>query len=387
MSVTREEAIALFARLGDAVNRHDMATIMAQYAEDATVVSPAFHEMHGKAAIAASWQTTFAAFPDWTVSDVDVMVDGDRILGIAFNSFTDNKGWFGLPPTGERVTYRNLLLLTLADGKVVREERVYDIGAVVGVLEKARLEHELKTAAQVQSALLSRAVRKGSYYEAIGDSAPCRSIGGDFFEFMELPSGGLAIVIGDVSGKGAPAALLAAMLQGMLAVEAQGESHPAAVMLRLNRALLARGLGEQFATLVYAVLSPDGRFTYCNAGHNAPILFAGDGTVRLTTGGLVAGGLPEATYEEESIQLQNGDTVVMFTDGVTEARNSESEEFGDARLLARLNVSRKESPPAIVKNVLEAVHEFCGNAQPADDITVAVIRFHSRASREAVAAV
>jgi serine phosphatase RsbU (regulator of sigma subunit) len=303
------------------------------------------------------------------------MVDGDRILGIAYNSFTDNNGWFGLPPTGERVTYRNLLLLTLADGKVVREERIYDIGAVVGVLEKARLEQELKTAAQVQSALLSRAVRKGSYYEALGDSAPCRSIGGDFFEFMEMPSRGLAIAIGDVAGKGPPAALLGAMLQGMLAVEAQGEAHPAAVMLRLNRALLTRGLGGQFATLVYAVLSPDGRFTYCNAGHNPPFLFAGGQIVRLDTGGLVVGGLPEATYEEECLQLQNGDTVVMFTDGVTEARNREGEEFGEERLLSCLSELPTKPTVEVVRSVLAAVTTFCGETHPADDVTVTVTRF------------
>ncbi len=375
MAITREEAIALFNRVADAVNRQDAATILSFYAEDATVISPAFSEMHGKEAIAASWEKMFTTFPDWTVGSVDVLVDGDRILAIAFNSFTDNNGWFGLPATGERVTYRNLLLLTLKDGKVVREERMYDIGAVTGLLEKVRLEQELKTAAQVQSSLLSRAVRTGSYYEAIGDSAPCRTIGGDFFEFMQLPSGGLAIAIGDVAGKGPSAALLASMLQGMLAVEAQDETSPAAVMSRLNRALLARRLAAQFASLVYAVLTPDGRFTYCNAGHNSPILLTGARVVRLDTGGLVVGGLPEATYEEETLHLHDGDTVVMFTDGVTEARNREGEEFGDERLISCLEISRRESAQTMVRNALQAVHGFFGDTQPADDITVAVIRF------------
>lgn len=258
MPIAREEAIVLFTRLADAVNRQDATTLMSFYADDATVISPAFHEMHGKEAIAASWEQMFNTFPDWTVGGIDVMVDGDRMLGIAFNSFTDNNGWFGLPPTGERITYRNLLLLTLADGKVVREERIYDLGAVVGVLEKARLDQELKTAAQVQGTLLSRVPRVGNFYEAIGDSAPCRTIGGDFFEFTEIPSGGLAIAIGDVAGKGPPAALLAAMLQGMLAVEAQGRANPSDVMSRMNRALLGRKLDGPFATLVYGLLTPDG---------------------------------------------------------------------------------------------------------------------------------
>lgn len=375
MPISREEAVALFARLADAVNRHDAAMLLSHYADDAIVISPAFHEIRGRQAIAASWERMFTTFPDWTVGGIDVMVDGDRILGIAYNSFTDHNGWFGLPPTGERVTYRNLLLLTLKDGKVLREERIYDIGAVVGVLEKARLDQELKTAAQVQGTLLSRNLHVGNFYEAIGDSAPCRTIGGDFFDFTEIPSGGLAIAIGDVAGKGPPAALLAAMLQGMLAVEAQGQANPSDVMSRLNQALLGRHLGAQFATLVYGVLSPGGRFTYCNAGHNPPILFTGNRIVRFRTGGLVVGGLPEATFEEECIELQPGDTVVLFTDGVTEARNSDAEEFGEERLIACLAALQRESAPVIVKNALEVVRAFCGDAQPGDDITLAVIRF------------
>jgi len=375
MSISREEAIALVTRLADAVNRRDALTLLTFYAEDATVISPAFGEMHGREAIAASWERVFANFPDWAVTGSDMMVDGDRILFFGVTSFTDNKGWFGLPPTGEHVGYRNLLLLTVVEGKVVREERMYDIGAVLGLLEKVRLEQELKTAAQVQSSLLSRAVRTGSYYQAVGDSAPCRTIGGDFFEFMELPSGGLSMAIGDVSGKGPPAALLAGMLQGMLAVEAQGEAKPAAVMSRMNRALLGRGLRGQFASLMYGLLSADGRFTYCNAGHNAPILLAGGRMLRLDTGGLVVGGLPEATYEEESLQLRDGDTVVMFTDGVTEARSSDAEEFGEERLIACLSEVKAMRPAEIVQAVLNAVRAFCGEAPPVDDITVTVTRF------------
>jgi phosphoserine phosphatase RsbU/P len=377
MAISREEAVALFSRIADAVNRHDKSTLMSFYADDATVISPAFREMHGKEAIAASWETMFATFPDWMVSEVDVMVDGDRILGIAFNSFTDKKGWFGLPPTGERVTYRNLLLLTLVDGKVAREERMYDISAVLGTLEKLRLEQELRTAAAVQAALLSRTLHTVSFCEAVGDSIPCRTIGGDFFELMELPSGELAIALGDVSGKGPPAALLAAMLQGMLTVEAQAQTSPSAMMSRLNRALLARGLGSQFATLVYGVLAPDGRFTYCNAGHNPPLAMREGQIRRLTTGGLVIGGFAEATYEEEVLQLQDQEIVCLFSDGVTEAKNHADEDFGEERLISCL-VEKQASPVSgLVKSVLSAVHEFSGDAQQSDDITLVSMRFRA----------
>jgi ketosteroid isomerase-like protein len=377
MAISREEAVALLARLADAVNRHDKETILSYYADDATVISPAFREMHGKHAIATSWDTMFTTFPDWSVSGLDVLVDGDRVMAMAFNSFTDRKGWFGLPPTGERVTYRNLLLFTVVDGKVAREERLYDISAVIGTLEKLRLEQELKTAAVVQGALLSRRLRTGRFYEAIGDSAPCRSIGGDFFELMEMPSGNLAVALGDVSGKGPAAALLGAMIQGMLAAEAQAQASPATVMARLNRALLGRGLGSQYATLVYGVLSPDGKFTYCNAGHNAPILFSNGRPIRLNTGGMVVGGFPEARFEEEGVQLQDGEVVCFFSDGLTEARNREDEEFGEDRLLSCLTKQQTNSVPGLVKSVLLEVHRFSGEAQQSDDITLVAMRFRA----------
>ena len=302
------------------------------------MVSPAFREMHGKEEIAASWDRMFVNFPDWTVTGSDVLVDGDRILAIGFNSFTDNKGWFGLPPTGERMTYRNHLLLTFVDGKIAREERLYDISAVIGVLEKVRLEQELRTAAQVQGALLSRRLRSGSFYDAIGDSAPCRNIGGDFFELMELPSGNLAIALGDVSGKGPAAALLAAMIQGMLAVEAQAQTNPATVMLRLNRALLGRGLGAQYATLVYGVLAPDGKFTYCNAGHNWPDFAYRRPGCATRYGGALWSGDCLKPLRKKPCTCTTETPVVMFTDGVTEARNREGEEFGDERLISCLEI-------------------------------------------------
>ncbi len=262
--------------------------------------------------------------------------------------------------------------------KSLREERLYDISAVLGVLEKARLDQELRTAATVQSALLSRTLRTGSFYEAVGDSLPCRTIGGDFFEFMELPSGALGIALGDVSGKGPPAALLAAMIQGMLAVEARAQTNPAALMARLNSALLARGLGAQYATLVYGVLSADGRFVYSNAGHNPPVVISQGQARRLTCGGLVVGAFEEATFEEETLQLRDQDLVVMFSDGVTEARNDREEEFGEERLIASLPQSQSVSAPDVVQSVLRAVRAFCGEALQADDITLTVTRFRTK---------
>ena len=194
----------------------------------------------------------------------------------------------------------------------------------------------------MQRALQSRSAAAGPFYESVGDSLPCRAIGGDFFDFIDLPSGDLGIVMGDVAGKGPAAALLAALIQGMLEGDADAKS-PAGVLARVNGRLIARDFGARFATLVYAVLSPDGRLVYSNAGHNPPALLEAirpgarrlqpSEVQRLTIGGPILGSFNAASFEEGIVHLQPGDVVVMFTDGVTEARNAADEEFGEARLL------------------------------------------------------
>lgn len=288
--MSREDGIALVRQLAEAVNAHDMSRLIDFYAEDAVVVSPAFKTVSGRAAIGAAWAVMFSTYPDWNIAVSDVLVDGNRVAAFGINTATDRNGWFGLPPTGAPISYRATLLLTLVGRRIVREERLYEMTAVLEHLEKARLDRELRTAAEVQTALLSRSAHVGRFYEAMGDSVACRTIGGDFFEFIELPSGDFGVALGDVSGKGPAAALLAAMLQGMITVEARAGQSPAATMSRVNRALVDRGLGSQFVTLVYGVLSSDGRFTYSNAGHNPPLLSSRAGIRRLTGRGPDLGG-------------------------------------------------------------------------------------------------
>jgi len=257
--MSREQVIALVQQLGDATRQRDLPRLMDFYAEEAVAVSPVFGTVRGKAAISDSWERVFSTFADFAVEVSNVLVDGDRVAVLGTVNSTDRLGWFGLPATGGRITYRLVLLLTLAGGKIVHDERIYDSTGVMERLEKARLDRELQTAADVQRALLPRATHEGSFCESVGDSVPCRAIGGDFFEFVELPSGNVGVAMGDVMGKGPPAALLAAMLQGMFSVEAPAGRGPAATLARINQQLAARHLGSRFATLVYAVLSPDGR--------------------------------------------------------------------------------------------------------------------------------
>src|SRR5262249_41202072 len=371
----REYALELVQHLKDAGVHRDVARVVDLYAEDAVAVSPVFGEVRGRAAIGATWQTLFSMFADITIEVSDVLIDGDRVAILSTIWTTDRVGWFGLPATGAPINYRLLFLWTMVDGKIVRDERIYDSAGVVERLEKARLDKELRMAGDVQRALLSRHELRGSFSESVGDSVPCRAIGGDFFEFVDLPSGNLGVVVGDVAGKGPAAALLASMIQGMLAVEAPAVASPAAVVSRMNEHLVARHIESRFATLVYAVLSADGSLVYSNAGHNPPVLLARAGICRLRTGGPILGSFAGTTFEEETVHLDSGDTFVMFTDGVTEARNASDEEFGEARLLACLGEASGCPPDALVKRVFSEVRAFCQHTEQTDDVTVTVTRF------------
>jgi uncharacterized protein (TIGR02246 family) len=373
--MSRDEALALVRELLDAASKHDVARVISWYADDAVSVSPVFGVVKGRTAIAATWATLFSTLADLTLDVADVLVDGDRIAVLGTVKTTDRFGWFGRPPTGGPINYRLVLLLTVADGRIVHDERIYDSAGVLERLEKVRLDKELRTAAEVQRALLTRTADVGRCCESVGDSVPCRAIGGDFFDFLQLPAGETGIVLGDVAGKGPAAALLAAMVQGMFAVEAPVGRGPAATLSLINERLAARRLESRFATLVYATLAPGGRLVYSNAGHNPPVLLATTGTHRLTRGGPILGTFARVSYEEEALRLHDQETLVMFTDGVTEARSPTEEEFGEDRLLACIRGEPGSPPGVLLNRIFAAVREFCGDGEQSDDITVTVTRF------------
>ena len=375
--MSREDALALVRRLLTAARRRDLTEVGQCYAEDAVAESPAFGEIRGRDRIVDSWGTLFSSFSDISVDISTVLVDGDRVAVLGTLTTSDLPAWFGRQTLDVPISYRIVLLFTIADGRVVRDQRIYDSAGLLERLEKLRIDQELRTAAEVQRALRKRTASTGPFYEAAGNSLPCRTIGGDFFDFIELPSGDLGIVIGDVAGKGPAAALLAAMIQGMLESDARQES-PAAALSRINGRLIARDFGGRFATVVYAVLSPGGRLVYSNAGHNPPLILSPtlqpSVTGRLTIGGPILGSFVGATFDEDAVQLASGDSLVMFTDGVSEARNADDEEFGEERLLNCLGSLANDGPTSLTGHILDAVREFCGTAQQRDDITVAVVR-------------
>ncbi|HET9251184.1 MAG TPA: PP2C family protein-serine/threonine phosphatase [Candidatus Eisenbacteria bacterium] len=243
--------------------------------------------------------------------------------------------------------------------------------------ETAREERELELAAEVQKALLPPKTRSGPTYRAAGASLACRTIGGDFFETFDLPDGRLGFALGDVAGKGPSAAILAGLTQGVFTSHVGDGDGPATTLTRVNRAICRRAVESRFATIAYLILAPDGTLRASSAGHLPVFVARTDGsTLWLSKGGLLAGAFEDATYEEDEIALRPGDTVVVYSDGLTDAENPAGEQFGDDRLRAALqDASRLDSPETALDTVLLDVQRFASGQPQADDITLLVVRY------------
>jgi serine phosphatase RsbU (regulator of sigma subunit) len=245
--------------------------------------------------------------------------------------------------------------------------------------EKARTDRDLRIAAEIQRALLPEPSFETASVDLAAASIPCRTVGGDFFDYIDIGDRGLGFGLGDVAGKGPPAALLAAAVQSNFAAHAPVSANPAEAMARVNKALLRRAIEARFATMFYGAVTPDGQLSYCNAGQEPPLVVRADGMSWLEEGGPVLGLLSIATYAFETIPLQKGDLIVVCSDGVTEARNQAGDEFGRDRLVAAVRGRHGSKPDVVLEHLLEEVRQFAHGAAQADDITALILRYRGRA--------
>jgi phosphoserine phosphatase RsbU/P len=243
-------------------------------------------------------------------------------------------------------------------------------------LDKAKFEQELKVAAAIQQSLLPVGNRDGDFFSTAAESIACRAVGGDFYDYVDLPTGRFGFILGDVAGKGSPAALLAAAVLGMFSAEATYQTGAATLITRLNTGLFRRAIESRFLTTFYGMLGPDGSFTYCNAGHNAPLLVSGSEIRRLETGGVVLGLFEHASFEEETLTLRPGDLIIAFSDGVTEALDPAGDEYTDDRLVACARAHAGEGPQQMLNALLADVKAFCADATQSDDVTVVMVRYN-----------
>jgi phosphoserine phosphatase RsbU/P len=287
-----------------------------------------------------------------------------RIIGVLYLDGRDRS------TITSQTTLSSLEAFATQAGLAIESARLYAEAA-----EKTRLERDLRIAAEIQRALLPKAAHESPLVDLAAASVPCRTIGGDFYDYIDVGDGRFGFTLGDVAGKGPPAALLAAAVQTNFAALAPISKDPADTIKRINTALLRRAIEARFATMFYGVVSPGGGLFYCNAGQEPPLLLRRDAELSLETGGPVIGLLSVATYEFDSVKLHVDDLVVVCSDGVTEARSAAGEEFGRERMSAAVAGCHGLTAEAVLERLLAAVRLFSAGAPQADDITVLVLRY------------
>jgi phosphoserine phosphatase RsbU/P len=244
--------------------------------------------------------------------------------------------------------------------------------------QRERLNRELEIAMEVQEHLFPQRLPSVPGLDYCGRCRPAREVGGDYYDFLELPEGRLGIAVGDVSGKGIGAALMMASLEASLRALASVCRDIAELMKRVNSLVCDASSASRYATLFYAEYDPRSRqLSYVNAGHNPPVILrkpsADYQVLRLETGGPVIGIL-EQCYQQESFLLEPGDLVVLFTDGVSESMNVRNEEWGEDRLIEFAKTCHGLSAFDVMTRILAAAEAFAAGASQHDDMTLVVLR-------------
>ncbi|MBX9738267.1 MAG: SpoIIE family protein phosphatase [Phycisphaerales bacterium] len=245
--------------------------------------------------------------------------------------------------------------------------------------QRRHIEEEMAVARSIQQSLLPKTLPSNEWFEAAGSTLPAAQVGGDYYDVRALESGGWSIVLADVSGKGPSAALLAGLLQGaFLAARPEGDAIPA-VLSRLNEFLHERTQGEKYVTVFLAALEPGGRLHYANTGIGPPLLIRADRSVhRLEPTAMPVGLMPGADFPSAHVDLGAGDTVVLFSDGVEDARNTAGEAFGRKRVRELANGASADGAGSLHDRIKEAVVAHVGGAAPTDDLTLLVFRYAAK---------
>jgi serine phosphatase RsbU (regulator of sigma subunit) len=270
----------------------------------------------------------------------------------------------------ETKSYSNALEETVQELEASRE-----VIRLKTLEERRKSEQELALAQETQESLLPRIVPQFENFRIHAFNHPTRYVGGDFYDFLQLPSGEWMGVLADVSGKGMPAALLSSMVLGALNMDFRSTIQPAEVLNRMNTLLCERSLPFQFVTLFLFLLSPDGVGQFISAGHNPAYLFrSATGKIeKLVSDLYVLGMFDFASFQSSPLHLCKGDTLVVYSDGLTDAENPQEEMFGAERLLEIIRQEAPSGSPALVAKLLKAIEKFTQGVQQTDDITFVVV--------------
>ncbi len=237
------------------------------------------------------------------------------------------------------------------------------------------MELELTQASEIQQALLPSAAPEFDGFDLAGLNLCCRTVGGDYYDFLSYKDGRLGLVVGDVSGKGLPAALLMSSLQARVQMLRETMPAPDEAVSLLNRSIAERCPVGKFITFFYGLLDKEGGFEYANAGHNHPFVIRANGQIEQLGGhGLVLGLFPSVFYPLKSTRLEPGDLLALYSDGVTEASQDDNTEFGEDGLSGFLLQHRHLSCDEIIRQLVDRVRSFSGSATFADDFTVLIVK-------------
>jgi phosphoserine phosphatase RsbU/P len=266
-----------------------------------------------------------------------------------------------------------LQTLAVEGSTVIENARLFRLAR-----NQERIQHEMFLARNIQKGLLPRDLPQSDFFQVLSITTPTEAVGGDYYDVLELPDGRFGFALADVSGKGLPAALMAASLQGAFGAVAAGAPPLNELFYRINDYLCGHTPLEMFATLLYGVLDRQGGFEFVNAGHIPPLIIRASGGVdRVDSSNFPVGLFPHVQFSVDSAQIYPGDLIVTTSDGVTEARDPLGGLFGDARLLALLHTCSGQTVDEVARRILASIREFVGAAPQSDDITVTIVRYGS----------
>ena len=241
-------------------------------------------------------------------------------------------------------------------------------------MQSQRTEQELSAASRIQANLMPQRSPELPGYQIAARNVPSRMVGGDFYDFIPFDESHLGLVIADVSGKGIPGAILMASARASLRAYLEDPHSVRGVITRLNHIMCRDTQPDQFVSLFYGMLdTADGTITYTNAGHNAPVIFRGNERILLEQGGPILGVLPDTLYEDAIIQLIEGDMILFYTDGITEAERN-ARYFGVERLMKIVHDSISKSSNGVIETVFDEVVQFSSNSPQSDDRTLVVLK-------------
>jgi sigma-B regulation protein RsbU (phosphoserine phosphatase) len=246
------------------------------------------------------------------------------------------------------------------------------------------IENELKIATEIQTSIIPQdfpAFPDRKEFEIFAKMIPAKEVGGDFYDFFAIDKSRIGIVIGDVSGKGVPAAMLMAISRTLLKATALKGISPDICLTEINNIIAEESLSTMFVSLFYGILDTrNGNFEYCNAGHNLPYIMTSEGEVKQieNVGGLFVGAFKDTEYEPQTITLKPNESLFLYTDGVTEAMDEDNNEFGDDRLDESLQKMLDQTPTELTNSIIKEVKIYSEGTVQSDDITCLVAKYYGK---------